>query len=79
MTDKKDELISSLSGGMKCRDEYSYGYHSQSLNVVLDEPSEGFWDPQSRRLLWDYILHQKELGHTVILTTHLMDEADMLL
>ena len=45
--------------------------------VVLDEPSEGL-DPQSRRLLWDYILYQKELGNTVILTTHLMDEADML-
>ena len=50
--------------------------HNPSI-VVLDEPSEGL-DPQSRRLLWDYILHQKELGHTVILTTHLMDEADML-
>lgn len=77
LTDKKDELISSLSGGMKRRMNIAMAtIHNPSI-VVLDEPSEGL-DPQSRRLLWDYILHQKELGHTVILTTHLMDEADML-
>ena len=77
LTDKKDELVSSLSGGMKRRMNIAMAtIHNPSI-VVLDEPSEGL-DPQSRRLLWDYILHQKELGHTVILTTHLMDEADML-
>lgn len=74
---KKDELISSLSGGMKRRMNIAMAtIHNPSI-VVLDEPSEGL-DPQSRRLLWDYIVHQKELGNTVILTTHLMDEADML-
>ncbi len=77
LIDKKDELISSLSGGMKRRMNIAMAtIHNPSI-VVLDEPSEGL-DPQSRRLLWDYILHQKELGNTVILTTHLMDEADML-
>ena len=77
LTDKKDKLISTLSGGMKRRMNIAMAtIHNPSI-VVLDEPSEGL-DPQSRRLLWDYILYQKELGNTVILTTHLMDEADML-
>ena len=77
LIDKKNELISSLSGGMKRRMNIAMAtIHNPSI-VVLDEPSEGL-DPQSRRLLWDYILYQKELGNTVILTTHLMDEADML-
>jgi ABC-2 type transport system ATP-binding protein len=51
--------------------------HSPEI-VVLDEPSEGL-DPQSRRVLWNFIrsLRDKE-GKTVILTTHLMDEADSL-
>jgi ABC-2 type transport system ATP-binding protein len=77
LTNKKDKLISTLSGGMKRRMNIAMAtIHNPSI-VVLDEPSEGL-DPQSRRLLWDYILYQKELGNTVILTTHLMDEADML-
>ncbi len=77
LTDKKDKLISTLSGGMKRRMNIAMAtIHNPSI-VVLDEPSEGL-DPQSRRLLWDYILYQKELGNTVILTTQLMDEADML-
>lgn len=77
LTDKKDKLISTLSGGMKRRMNIAMAtIHNPSI-VVLDEPSEGL-DPQSRRLLWDYILYQKELGNTVILTTHLMDEADIL-
>ena len=46
--------------------------------VVLDEPSEGL-DPQSRRVLWNYIRAMRDgEGKTVILTTHIMDEADQL-
>jgi ABC-2 type transport system ATP-binding protein len=46
--------------------------------VVLDEPSEGL-DPQSRRVLWNYIRAMRDIeGKTVILTTHIMDEADQL-
>jgi ABC-2 type transport system ATP-binding protein len=45
--------------------------------VVMDEPSEGL-DPQSRQVLWKYILSLRDEGKTVILTTHLMDEADRL-
>ena len=46
--------------------------------MVLDEPSEGL-DPQSRRVLWNYIRSMRDdEGKTVILTTHIMDEADQL-
>jgi len=76
LKDKSDTLVSNLSGGMKRRLNLAMALiHSPDI-VVLDEPSEGL-DPQSRRVLWNFIrsLRDKE-GKTVILTTHLMDEAD---
>lgn len=76
LMDKSDTLVSNLSGGMKRRLNLAMALiHSPEI-VVLDEPSEGL-DPQSRRVLWNFIrsLRDKE-GKTVILTTHLMDEAD---
>lgn len=76
LTDKANTLVSNLSGGMKRRLNLAMALiHSPEI-VVLDEPSEGL-DPQSRRVLWNFIrsLRDNE-GKTVILTTHLMDEAD---
>jgi ABC-2 type transport system ATP-binding protein len=78
LTEKADTIVSNLSGGMKRRLNLAMALiHSPEI-VVLDEPSEGL-DPQSRRVLWNFIrsLRDKE-GKTVILTTHLMDEADSL-
>jgi ABC-2 type transport system ATP-binding protein len=45
--------------------------------ILLDEPSPGL-DPQTRRVLWEYIADLPKKGHTLILTTHDMDEADYL-
>jgi len=76
LAEKADTIVSNLSGGMKRRLNLAMALiHSPEI-VVLDEPSEGL-DPQSRRVLWNFIrsLRDKE-GKTVILTTHLMDEAD---
>lgn len=76
LMDKANTLVSNLSGGMKRRLNLAMALiHSPEI-VVLDEPSEGL-DPQSRRVLWKFIrsLRDNE-GKTVILTTHLMDEAD---
>ena len=76
LMDKANTLVSNLSGGMKRRLNLAMALiHSPEI-VVLDEPSEGL-DPQSRRVLWSFIrsLRDNE-GKTVILTTHLMDEAD---
>ena len=77
LKDKMDEKISNLSGGMKRRMNIAMATIHNPKIIVLDEPSEGL-DPQSRRLLWDYIKYQKKIGNTIILTTHLMDEADKL-
>lgn len=78
LTDKADTVVNNLSGGMKRRLNLALAVIHQPEIVVLDEPSEGL-DPQSRRVLWKYIRSLRDdEGKTVILTTHLMDEADRL-
>lgn len=78
LADKADTLVTQLSGGMKRRLNLAMALVHHPEIVVLDEPSEGL-DPQSRRVLWNYIRSLRDdEGKTVILTTHLMDEADRL-
>lgn len=78
LTDKANTLVINLSGGMKRRMNLAMALVHNPEIVVLDEPSEGL-DPQSRRILWNYITSLRDdQGKTVILTTHLMDEADKL-
>ena len=78
LTDKANTVVSNLSGGMKRRLNLALAVIHEPEIVLLDEPSEGL-DPQSRRVLWNYILSMRDNdGKTVILTTHLMDEADRL-
>jgi ABC-2 type transport system ATP-binding protein len=78
LTEKANTIVSNLSGGMKRRLNLAMALiHSPEI-VLLDEPSEGL-DPQSRRVLWKFIRSLRDdEGKTVILTTHLMDEADRL-
>lgn len=78
LVEKADTIVSKLSGGMKRRLNLALSVVHEPEVVVLDEPSEGL-DPQSRRVLWNYIRALRdEEGKTVILTTHIMDEADQL-
>lgn len=78
LEEKANTTVEKLSGGMKRRLNLALALVHEPEIVVLDEPSEGL-DPQSRRVLWNYILYlRNEEGKTVILTTHLMDEADRL-
>lgn len=78
LQDKANTIVAQLSGGMKRRLNLAMAVVHQPDIVVLDEPSEGL-DPQSRRVLWNYIRSMRDdEGKTVILTTHLMDEADRL-
>ena len=78
LTDKANTVVSNLSGGMKRRLNLALAVIHEPEIVLLDEPSEGL-DPQSRRVLWNYIRSLRDNdGKTVILTTHLMDEADRL-
>jgi len=78
LQDKANTVVAQLSGGMKRRLNLAMALVHHPDIVVLDEPSEGL-DPQSRRVLWNYIRRLRDdEGKTVILTTHLMDEADRL-
>lgn len=78
LTEKANTVVTQLSGGMKRRLNLALALVHEPEIVVLDEPSEGL-DPQSRRVLWNYIRSLRDdEGKTVILTTHIMDEADRL-
>lgn len=78
LLEKKDSPASALSGGMKRKLNMGMSLVHDPEIVVLDEPSAGL-DPQSRFSLWEYIDGlRKDKGRTVILTTHLMEEADKL-
>ena len=78
LADKTKTRASHLSGGMKRRLNLAMALIHEPEIVVLDEPSAGL-DPQSRLVLWEYIHSlSKEKGKTIILTTHIMEEADRL-
>jgi ATP-binding cassette subfamily A (ABC1) protein 1 len=76
LTDKRHELSRNLSGGMKRKLSVAMAFIADSKTVILDEPTSGV-DPASRRGIWDLILKSKQ-GRTILLSTHYMDEADLL-
>jgi ABC-2 type transport system ATP-binding protein len=74
---KADTLGDQLSGGERRRLDVALGLIGNPELVFLDEPTTGF-DPSARRAAWDMIDGLRELGKTVFLTTHYMDEAENL-
>jgi ABC-2 type transport system ATP-binding protein len=77
LADKRLERIGTLSGGQKRRADVAIGIIGDPDLIFLDEPTTGF-DPTARRDAWTMIEGLKELGKTVFLTTHYMDEAQHL-
>jgi len=78
LTDRADDLVREYSGGMRRRLEIARGLMHSPKVLFLDEPTLGL-DPQSRTHIWDYIRTlSKEHGTTMVLTTHYMEEADLL-
>jgi ABC-2 type transport system ATP-binding protein len=76
LSDRADAFVETLSGGLKRRVELAKGLLSEPRILILDEPSTGL-DPGARRDLWDYVLGlRRDRGTTVLVTTHLMDEAE---
>ena len=76
LADRVGDRVERLSGGMQRRVELAKGLLPQPRLLLMDEPSTGL-DPGARRDLWDYLIQLRERdGLTVLLTTHLMDEAD---
>jgi ABC-type multidrug transport system ATPase subunit len=73
---KEHAVCGTLSGGMKRKLSLGIAYLGDSKFVILDEPTAGL-DPASRRLIWD-IIEDHKAGCVTLLTTHMMDEADIL-
>uniref|UniRef100_A0A7S2W446 ABC transporter domain-containing protein n=1 Tax=Mucochytrium quahogii TaxID=96639 RepID=A0A7S2W446_9STRA len=76
LTPKTNVRSKALSGGMKRKLQLAIALLGDSKFIVLDEVTSGV-DPYSRSLLWNTILKYRE-GRTIVLTTHYMDEADLL-
>jgi ATP-binding cassette subfamily A (ABC1) protein 3 len=76
LADKKDAYSSSLSGGQKRKLSVAIAFIGGSRLVLLDEPTAGM-DVAARRHTWE-LLKQMSAGRTIVLTTHYMDEADLL-
>jgi len=77
LTEKANEKVEALSGGMKRRLTIARGLINEPKVLLLDEPTTGL-DPQARHVLWDRLFRLKEQGVTLVLTTHFMDEAEQL-
>jgi len=77
LKDRSDDFVRSFSGGMSQRLMIARALMHKPKVLFLDEATTGL-DPQSRRLLWDKIRDLNKNGQTIFLTTHYMEEADVL-
>ncbi|MBE9584092.1 ABC transporter ATP-binding protein [Mucilaginibacter sp. JRF] len=77
LTDKAKAKYKQLSGGQKQRFSIATTLINNPRIIFLDEPTTGL-DPQARRNLWDLIIKIRDSGTTVVITTHYMDEAEVL-
>ena len=75
LTDRRNDLCETLSGGLKRRVELAKGMLHRPDVMLLDEPSTGL-DPAARIDLWNSLRAMTAEGITVVLTTHLLEEAD---
>jgi lipooligosaccharide transport system ATP-binding protein len=77
LTERANDQVDPLSGGMKRRLTIARSLISDPDILILDEPTTGL-DPQARHVVWDRLFRLKQRGVTLILTTHYMDEAEQL-
>ena len=77
LEESAEQRANKLSGGQKRRLDLALALVGDPELVFLDEPTTGF-DPAARRNAWDTIRSLRDLGKTVLLTTHYLDEAQAL-
>jgi ABC-2 type transport system ATP-binding protein len=77
LQEKAGARVNQLSGGQKQRLSIALALVNDPQIVFLDEPTTGL-DPQARRSLWDVVTALRESGKTIVLTTHYMEEAEVL-
>ena len=77
LTGKAGALATRLSGGQRRRLDFALSLIGDPELIFLDEPTTGF-DPSARRAAWEVVAGLRQLGKTVFLTTHYMDEAEYL-
>jgi lipooligosaccharide transport system ATP-binding protein len=77
LTERADDRVEPLSGGMKRRLTIARSLVNDPEVMLLDEPTTGL-DPQARHVVWDRLYSLKRRGVTLLLTTHYMDEAEQL-
>ncbi len=77
LIDQADQRATTLSGGQRRRLDVALALIGDPELIFLDEPTTGF-DPSARRAAWNVILGLRDLGKTVFLTTHYMEEAERL-
>ncbi len=77
LSDRRNDKVDPLSGGMKRRLVIARSLINDPELVLLDEPTTGL-DPQARHALWERLYQLKQRGVTLLLTTHYMDEAEQL-
>jgi ABC-2 type transport system ATP-binding protein len=77
LEDKADERSRRLSGGQLRRLDFALALVGDPELIFLDEPTTGF-DPQARRAAWDTVRSLRDLGKTILLTTHYLEEAQAL-
>ncbi|MFQ5893840.1 MAG: ABC transporter ATP-binding protein, partial [Nitrospinota bacterium] len=76
LTDRRDSLVQTLSGGMQRRLEFARGLMTRPRVLFLDEPTLGL-DVQSRERIWSYIEKiRSEYGTAIFVTTHYLEEAE---
>jgi len=77
LTNKADSNMRSLSGGMKRRVLVAQALVHRPPVIILDEPTAGV-DVELRQSLWQFISRLNQDGHTIVLTTHYLEEAEAL-
>src|SRR5579864_1459463 len=77
LTDKRDSRVTQLSGGQRRRLDVAIALAGDPSLLFLDEPTSGF-DPGAKRNAWEVIKGLAELGKTIFLTSHSMDEVQYL-